>query len=253
MNLDYRMSKEQAKQQIQLFRTLYDDVKIEKAEQGKKDPFFQEVLEKKDQATRLEYAGEKILELTLRYAEIDGGVCLIEMIRRLDTEQMKNKESWQKESEERSALYDALYIDALTGAYNRRYYEDKLRKKELEAGVAMMDLDDFKLANDTFGHEIGDLFLITVVRVIKSVIRKTDALIRFGGDEFLLVMPGIAEEIFEKKLKEIRRRLRESKIPAIEGFELSASIGAAMAKKQKTEEVVKRADQMMYQAKTLKM
>ena len=144
MNLDYRMSKEQAKQQIQLFRTLYDDVKIEKAEQGKKDPFFQEVLEKKDQATRLEYAGEKILELTLRYAEIDGEVCLIEMIRRLDTEQMKNKESWQKESEERSALYDALYIDALTGAYNRRYYEDKLRKKELEAGVAMMDLDDFK-------------------------------------------------------------------------------------------------------------
>lgn len=252
MNLDYRMSKEQAKQQIQLFRTLYDDVKIEKAEQGKKDPFFQEVLEKKDQATRLEYAGEKILELTLRYAEIDGEVCLIEMIRRLDTEQMKNKESWQKESEERSALYDALYIDALTGAYNRRYYEDKLRKKELEAGVAMMDLDDFKLANDIFGHEIGDLFLITVVRVIKSVIRKTDALIRFGGDEFLLVMPEIAEEVFEGKLKEIRRQLRASKIPAIEGFELSASIGAAMAKKQKTEEVVKRADQMMYQAKTLK-
>ena len=72
MNLDYRMSKEQAKQQIQLFRTLYDDVKIEKAEQGKKDLFFQEVLEKKDQATRLEYAGEKILELTLRYAEIDA-------------------------------------------------------------------------------------------------------------------------------------------------------------------------------------
>ncbi len=99
-----------------------------------------------------------------------------------------------------------LYIDALTGAYNRRYYEDKLRKKELEAGIAMMDLDDFKLANDTFGHEIGDLFLITVVRVIKSVIRKTDALIRFGGDEFLLVMPEIAEEVFEGKLKEIRRQ-----------------------------------------------
>ena len=116
----------------------------------------------------------------------------------------------------------------------------------------MMDLDDFKLANDTFGHEIGDLFLITVVRVIKSVIRKTDALIRFGGDEFLLVMPEIAEEVFEGKLKEIRRQLRASKIPAIGGFELSASIGAAMAKKQKIEEVVKRADQMMYQAKSLK-
>lgn len=81
---------------------------------------------------------------------------------------------------------EELYLDALTGAYNRRYYEDRIRKVKSHAGVAMIDLDDFKLYNDTLGHKVGDLVLRTVAEVIRSCIRKTDILIRYGGDEFIL-------------------------------------------------------------------
>ena len=72
-------------------------------------------------------------------------------------------------------------------------------------GIAMMDLDDFKLYNDTLGHNAGDMVLKTVAREIQACIRKTDILIRFGGDEFLLLLPDIGETVFAKKLRQIRK------------------------------------------------
>ena len=70
--------------------------------------------------------------------------------------------------------------DALTGSYNRRYYEERLKEKETSAGVAVIDLDDFKLWNDTYGHGAGDVVLQTVVKAIRQSIRKTDSLVRYG-------------------------------------------------------------------------
>ena len=68
--------------------------------------------------------------------------------------------------------HEQLYKDALTGAYNRRYFEEKIRKSTVSAGVAMIDLDDFKLYNDSFGHDTGDVVLITFVNIIKNCTRK---------------------------------------------------------------------------------
>ena len=70
----------------------------------------------------------------------------------------------------------------------------------------MIDLDDFKIYNDTFGHDAGDLALTTVVGIVKANIRRTDMLIRMGGDEFLLVMPDITDQIFADKLKQIQEK-----------------------------------------------
>lgn len=75
----------------------------------------------------------------------------------------------------------------------------------------MFDLDDFKLANDTYGHDIGDRILKTEVSVILNLIRKTDSLVRIGGDEFLLVMPGISQDNFDGKLREIRRLISSAR------------------------------------------
>ena len=84
-----------------------------------------------------------------------------------------------------------LYTDALTGVYNRRFYEDELRHQRIFAGVAVIDLDDFKLVNDSMGHHAGDLALHAAVEAIKRCVRDSDMLVRFGGDEFLLVMPNV--------------------------------------------------------------
>lgn len=122
----------------------------------------------------------------------------------------------------------------------------------VNAGVAMLDLDDFKVSNDTYGHDLGDRLLHLVSYTIMGLIRKTDALIRYGGDEFLLVMPNVSEEDFEKKLEEIQYQIHMIQVPDSRGVFLSVSIGAVIARKQTVEKAMFRADKVMYIAKKRK-
>lgn len=116
----------------------------------------------------------------------------------------------------------------------------------------MIDLDDFKLHNDTYGHNAGDLVLETVVNVIRNSIRKTDVLVRFGGDEFLLVMPDILEASFQKKLKQIQNEIHEAEVPGYSQLQVSVSIGGVLSTHGTIEDAIHKADQCMYQAKTSK-
>lgn len=120
------------------------------------------------------------------------------------------------------------------------------------SGIAMLDLDDFKLYNDTFGHMAGDVALKTVVSVIKKEIRKTDLIIRYGGDEFLIVMPGIEENTFVKKIKHIRETIDNTKVPGYPKLKLSVSIGGVISGGQPIEKAVEKADKLMYKAKIKK-
>ena len=206
----------------------------------------------KNKKTKLEFIDGSIFQVVSRYVEIDGVPYIVEMVNRLDGDALVSKA-------ERDAMlkklirYDReLYMDALTGAYNRRYYEDQLKKVEMVAGVAMIDLDDFKFYNDTYGHNAGDLVLETVVDVIRSSIRKTDMLVRFGGDEFLLVMPDILEVSFRKKLKQIQEQIHEAEVPGYSQLRMSVSIGGVLSTRGTIENAIRKADQYMYQAKTSK-
>ena len=147
---------------------------------------------------------------------------------------------------------DKLYKDAITDTYNRRYYEDEIKEKKDNAGVALIDLDDFKLYNDTYGHNAGDVALCTVADVIKGSIRKSDRLIRFGGDEFLLVMPGIEEDAFIKKLQMIQQKVNKTIIPGYSKIQLTISVGGVLNNGGTIETAVKHADHLMYQAKEKK-
>lgn len=80
--------------------------------------------------------------------------------------------------------YEKTYKDVLTGAFNRRFYEEKLRLYPLDGGIAMIDVDDFKIYNDLFGHNVGDAVLCAVAEALKEHVRNNDFLIRYGGDEF---------------------------------------------------------------------
>ena len=167
----------------------------------------------------------------------------------------ENQKSPMDETTEQRAAQDQklkeeLYKDPLTGAYNRRYYEEVVRKSTGPAGIALIDVDDFKICNDTYGHHAGDMALETAANAIRSCIRNADLLIRYGGDEFLLVLPGIPSDILQAKLEQIRAAVQQATVPGYSHFRLSLSIGGTMqAITDPMENAVRRADRLMYQAK----
>ena len=169
-----------------------------------------------------------------------------------------NMEKMQAETEEKlqetTESYRAkLYHDVLTGTYNRRYYEDIASRIVGPAGIALIDVDDFKICNDTYGHHAGDLALEAAANAIRSCIRNADLLIRYGGDEFLLVLPGIPSDILQAKLEQIRAAVQQATVPGYSHFRLSLSIGGTMqAITDPMENAVRRADRLMYQAKCRK-
>lgn len=206
----------------------------------------------KDKKTKLEFIDGDIFQIVSRYIEIEGIPYVVELVNKLDGDILINEDG-RDEMLKKLIRYDReLYMDALTGAYSRRYYEDQLKQTEMVAGVAMIDLDDFKLHNDTYGHNAGDLVLETVVNVIRNSIRKTDVLVRFGGDEFLLVMPDILEASFQKKLKQIQNEIHEAEVPGYSQLQVSVSIGGVLSTHGTIEDAIHKADQCMYQAKTSK-
>ena len=125
---------------------------------------------------------------------------------------------------------ELLYHDALSGAYNRRFYEDNLRNQHVFAGVAVLDLDDFKLVNDTLGHHAGDVAIKTAV-------------------EFVLVIPGISADVFARKLHDMGDKLAETPVPGYESINLTISIGGVLSEGRTVEEAVHQADGLMYKAK----
>lgn len=209
-------------------------------------------VKEKNQKTKLEYFNGKLYEIVARYVEVDGEPYVMEMVRQVEKELIIEKEEIDLVGNVKETFFDKLYIDALSGAYNRRYFEDCLRKRVIDAGVAMIDLDDFKISNDTYGHDLGDRLLHLVSYTIMGLIRKTDALIRYGGDEFLLIMPYTTKEHFQKKLEEIQYQIHMIQVPDSRGVFLSVSIGGVIAKKQTVEKAMFRADKVMYVAKKRK-
>ena len=170
-----------------------------------------------------------------------------------ENQKVSEDETARQRAAREQAFEEKLYRDPLTGIYNRRYYEEVARKTIGPAGVALMDVDDFKICNDTYGHHAGDLALETVAKAIRSCIRETDLLIRYGGDEFLLVLPGIPADYFKVKLEQIRTAVQQTVVPGYPHFRLSLSIGGAMQTlADPMENVVRRADLLMYQAKNHK-
>ena len=159
-------------------------------------------------------------------------------------------ETTEQRAAQNQKLKEELYKDPLTGAYNRRYYEEVIRTSIGPAGIALMDVDDFKICNDTYGHHAGDVALKTVASAIQSCIRSSDLLIRYGGDEFLLVLPGIPGDFLQTKLEQICTAAQMASVPGYPHFRVSLSIGGTIQSiTDPVERIVRRADWLMYQAK----
>lgn len=209
-------------------------------------------LKEQTQKIKFEFLDLQVFQVISRYVEIDGRPYVMEMIQNLDESIQIDQEGYDKLISKLSGYNEKLYTDVMTGIYNRRFFEEKIKNMEDEAGIAVIDLDDFKLHNDTYGHSAGDAALITTANIIKKYIRKTDILIRYGGDEFLLILPSIKKHIFEDKLKLIREKIHDTIVPKYEKMQLSVSIGGAIFREGNIEDAIASADRQMYIAKNYK-
>ena len=212
----------------------------------------QRALAMKGQCMKLEFIGLKMYQVIAKYLEVDGVPCVVEMISCLDDETLLDAEGREALVKKFAHYRRELYADALTGSYNRRYFEDQLKEQRMDAGIAMIDLDDLKTHNDIYGHVAGDKVLVTVSAAIISCVRKTDRLVRYGGDEFLLVMPGISPEAFVEKLHRIQNVIRSMSVEGYPQLKLSVSIGGTLTNGEAVGKAMCRADEYMYQAKTSK-
>ena len=255
MKFSVVLTKKQAEEMLVYLGDLFTEVRfldIEAVKHLEKNSLSLRAFWEKCQKTRLEYIDSRVCQKISRYVEIDGQPHVVEILNVLDVTTESSENAREQLTAQVRGYDEELYLDALTGACNRRYYENRIRKVRGQAGVAMIDLDDFKLYNDTCGHNAGDLVLNTVVGIIRGCIRKTDILIRYGGDEFLLILPDVDEEIFSKKLKQIRNMVCEAEVPEYARLRLTVSIGGVLADNETIESAVSRADGLMYQAKKRK-
>lgn len=203
----------------------------------------------KKQKTKLEFLDADVFLVISRYLEIDGEACVMELVKHLENDTLIDTDGRDKLVSKLKGYQDKLYIDPVTGVYNRRYFEDEIRNMQNSAGVSMIDLDDFKLYNDIYGHDMGDQVLCIVADVIKDCIRKTDKLIRYGGDEFLLILSDMVRGTLRGKLLQIQEAIENATIPNCPRLKLTASIGGVISEDGKIDEAIAKADQLMYKAK----
>lgn len=206
----------------------------------------------KKQKTKLEFLDADVFLVISRYLEIDDEACVMELVKHLENDTLIDTDGRDKLVGKLKGYQDKLYIDPVTGVYNRRYFEDEIRNMQNSAGVAMIDLDDFKLYNDIYGHDMGDQVLCIVADVIKDCIRKTDKLIRYGGDEFLLILSDMVRGTLRGKLLQIQEAIENATIPNCSRLKLTASIGGVISEDGKIDEAIAKADQLMYKAKDYK-
>lgn len=144
------------------------------------------------------------------------------------------------------------HIDELTGLYNRRYASSFF--ENLESGekwcVAMLDIDDFKAVNDTYGHAAGDVVLETLARTVKSSLRKTDLVFRWGGEEFLILIKDIDKNAASKILDKLRKNIEDETIDACgHAINVTVTIGVSILDTKDPDASIKASDKKMYEGK----
>ena len=246
---EHRMTSAQAELEMKALRRVFPEVSLIdeneiKSNSAGVNPTTVNAFYEKKQLTRLELVGNDIYQIVAEYVEIDGKPCVIEMIKPLSGEHLVCPGGL----EQFSGLVKSgnMYIDQLTGALDRRYYEEFLRNTRVNAGVVMIDIDDFSLYNDSQGHTAGDEALKASADAIRRSVRMTDTVIRYGGDEFLVIMPGLTEDRFAQQMRYIRRQIRKVEIAGRGEAKLSVSIGGVLAGNELLSSAVERAGKLMF-------
>ena len=247
------MTRKELEQEMQRLSGVFASVRLLEAEQAQavSGP-VKNALEEQVRKSRLEYADGVLQQVTACPLLVDGRPCVLELVQNLDEEQLLDSEESEQLLGTITDQRERRYRDSLTGAYNRQYYEEIYRDRLLTAGVAMLDLDDFRLANDVYGHYAGDSALETAVNVVRRCLDEKDRLIRYGGDELLLILPEIGQKELSQKLEQIRLQLYTASVPGYSHIRISASIGGVWVRETPAHTAVQRAVQLLQYARLQK-
>ena len=194
---------------------------------------------------KIEFKDEEAYFVISKYIEVGGRGCMLEMVTRLTDGRWLDMGGHRLLLDRCDGMERSAFVDPLTGAYTRRYFDKFLAGGEMSGGVAMIDVDQFKSVNDSFGHLVGDEALKTVAEAMQNCLRQTDILIRYGGDEFLLLMPQSRPNGVESVIRRVQDAVRAARVPSHPEIRLSVSIGG-VCDVQPLTEAIRQADARMY-------
>lgn len=202
----------------------------------------------KENLTKIEFINQNVYHVRSTYVEVDGYPYLLELVDQITEETLLGGHG-RDEVIKYITVHDfRLYVDILTGIYNRRYYEEQLRDMSHVSAAAMIDMDHFNAINDTYGHPVGDLALKQAAKAIKNCVKRTDSVVRFGGDEIFVVFGDIPFHMLQEKLEEIRSCVNKAVIPDYPQLKLSISIGGVYGPGQ-VSDLMEAADRLLFQVK----
>ena len=194
---------------------------------------------------KIEFKDEEAYFVISKYIEVGGRGCMLEMVTRLTDGRWLDMGGHRLLLDRCDGMERSAFVDPLTGAYTRRYFDKFLAGGEMHGGVAMIDVNQFKSVNDSFGHLVGDEALQTVAAAMQNCLRQTDILIRYGGDEFLLLMPQNCPDGVESVIRRVQNAVQAARVPSHPELRLSVSIGG-VCNVQPLTEAIRQADARMY-------
>lgn len=242
------MTRQQAEQEMEQLRKVFPSVRMLTAEQVQAGEALgdaaRQALEEKTTHSRMEYRGQELYEVTALFAQVEGTPCVLELERRLDRIMLLDPEESEQLFNNLAEYRGKLYRDAVTGAYNERYYQEKYRSRILTAGVAVLRVDDFKAANDIYGRYAGNSVLETVAGVLRRNLGEKDRLIRRGEDRLLLLLPEVGQSDFGQKLEHLRLQLAAAGVPGYSHLHISVSIGGVWIRDGEVSAAVEHAERL---------
>lgn len=223
----------------------------------------------KDQASVINYSLRSVLCVPIQHRNILLGVIYLD--NRMISGLFNKEDLWVLElissqagvSIENARLYNKSVMDALTGIYNRAYFDNFLFHSEEEScqnnkklSLILIDVDNFKIFNDNYGHQVGDIVLQSVAQVIKNKVRKHDVAARYGGDEFAVILPDTEKKEAGVIGKKINMSVREHTVihkthDGEKTLNITVSVGVAEMTKNDRTKLVKNADKALYRVKEL--
>jgi diguanylate cyclase (GGDEF)-like protein len=219
----------------------------------------------KKRITKFEFRNEEIYSVVAMPFEIedDGKRCIIvlELVNHVSDDMVLQTYGTGFLTNKINNINRKIYEDSLTGVFNRRYYDENLYIYEMthvipkKIAFLIVDVNKFKHVNDTFGHRRGDELLIHVAAVLKSNVRHTDKVMRFGGDEFLIVLRECSRQFVEKKILQLKKAVSQISLEWMsEYYHPSIAVGMAYTdqfdgSQEQVQRLCEEADEQMYENK----